>query len=325
MNHKTGGRFVRLPVFPFSPASRTEFEIESGIREISCTAATGLTFTSEAEREMTDSMQPRIMEKKMHVTVRDAGLYVTLYAHINEHPGEQRATLVFLHEALGSVGQWKSFPYELCRASACDGIVYDRKGHGKSSPMTAPRGLDFYREEATEYLPGLLAALNVRRPLLVGHSDGATIALTHAALFPGQCVGVISEAAHVIIEDVTVQGIREAKQLFMNTDLREKLMRYHGEKTDAVFAAWADTWLDPGLKDWDMLEVLERVTCPVLVVQGENDQYGSRRQVDLIDQHVAGSSELLWLEDCGHVPHLQARARVLAAMTDFIRRTSAPA
>lgn len=260
----------------------------------------------------------------MHVTVGDAGLYVTLYAHISEHADETRPTLIFMHEALGSVGQWKSFPAELCRASGCDGLVYDRKGHGKSTPMQGPRSLDFYREESEVYLSGLLAALNVRRPLLVGHSDGATIALMHASLFPGETVGVISEAAHVVIEDVTVQGIREARQQYENTDLREKLMRYHGEKTDAVFTAWADTWLDPGLASWDMLGDLARVTCPVLVVQGEGDQYGSRRQVDLIDQHVAGNAEILWLENCGHVPHLQARPRVLRAMTDFIQRTAAP-
>lgn len=265
-------------------------------------------------------MSTRIMERSMHITVQDAGLHVKLLSHISVETDELRPTLVFLHEALGSVGQWKSFPYELCKATGCDGVVYDRQGHGRSSPVTKPRRLDFYRLEAETFLIGLLDALNIRRPLLVGHSDGATIALTFASMFPERTVAVVSEAAHVIIEEITLQGIREARTQYASTDLPVKLARYHGDRTDALFTAWADTWLDPGLSDWDMLPALRAITCPVLVVQGSEDAYGSRRQVDLIDQNVSGESEILWLEDCGHVPHLQARPRVLEGMGDFISR-----
>ena len=263
---------------------------------------------------------PRLMEKTMHVSVGGAGLFVKMYAHISEHAAEKRPTLVFLHEALGSVGQWKSFPYELCKAAGCDGIVYDRKGHGKSSPMDGPRTPDFYAEEAELYLAGLLDALNIRRPLLVGHSDGATVALKFASSFPGRPVGVISEAAHVIIEDITLEGIREARGLYERTDLGAKLSRYHGDKTDDVFRAWADTWLSPELASWDMLEDLHAVRCPVLVIQGAGDQYGSRRQVDLIAEHVSGPSEIVWIENCGHVPHLERRAAVIEKMSEFITR-----
>ncbi|MCB2205423.1 alpha/beta hydrolase [bacterium] len=264
-----------------------------------------------------------MMARRMHIGVADAGLHVKMYAHVNEDTQAQRPTLIFLHEALGSVEQWKSFPYELCQATGCDGVVYDRKGHGKSSPMTEPRRLDFYQLESEIYLQGLLDALNIRRPLLVGHSDGATIALMYASLFPERCDAVISEAAHVLIEDITLDGIREAKKLYGETDLRGKLQRYHGNNTDDVFSAWADTWLAPGLAEWDMLDDLQSIRCPVMVVQGEDDHYGSRRQVDAIEAHVAGSSEVLWLSQCGHVPHLQARPRVLDAMHTFIDRVIA--
>jgi len=260
----------------------------------------------------------RLMEKTMHVSVAGAGLFVKMYAHISAQASEERATLVFLHEALGSVGQWKSFPYELCKATGCDGIVYDRKGHGKSSPMDAPRSPDFYTEEAERYLAGLLDTLNIRRPLLVGHSDGATIALKFASSFPDRPVGVISEAAHVIIEDITLEGIREARGLYESTDLGVKLSRYHGDKTDDVFRAWADTWLSPELASWNMLEDLHAVRCPVLVVQGADDQYGSRQQVDLIAAHVSGHSEIFWIENCGHVPHLEKRVAVVERMGEFI-------
>jgi pimeloyl-ACP methyl ester carboxylesterase len=253
-----------------------------------------------------------IIERRFHVTVADDGLFVKLLLHASPESEELRPTWVFLHEALGSVAQWKSFPFELCRATGCDGIVYDRVGHGASSPMRGPRGADFYREEAEVYLRGLLAELNVRRPLLFGHSDGATIALKYASCFPDATVGVVSEAAHVIIEQVTLDGIREARALYATTDLKEKLSRYHGDKTDAVFGAWADSWLDPALADWDMLDDLRAIRCPVLVVQGEHDQYGSRRQVDLIASHVGGPVDTLWLTGTGHVPHLQARGMVTA-------------
>lgn len=258
------------------------------------------------------SEQPRIIERQFHLPVEEDALFVKLLLHATPETAELRPTWVFLHEALGSVGQWKSFPYELCRATGLDGIVYDRVGHGRSSPMRKPRDPLFYREEAEVSLHGLLHALNVRRPLLFGHSDGATIALMYASRFPDTTEGVVSEAAHVVIEDVTVDGIREARVQYATTDLKEKLSRYHAEKTDAVFSAWADTWLDPAMAEWEMLDDLRAIRCPLLVVQGDGDQYGSRRQVDLIAEHTGGPAEILWLEGVGHVPHLQARQRLIA-------------
>jgi pimeloyl-ACP methyl ester carboxylesterase len=259
-----------------------------------------------------------ILERAMHVEVNGDSIYVKLLLHRSPETGEQSHTLVFLHEALGSVGQWKSFPRELCMAMGCDGVVYDRSGHGQSSPMRKPRDVHFYQEEAEVVLPALLSALNIRRPLLLGHSDGATIALKFASSFSDAAVGVISMAAHVIIEDITLDGIRDAQRLYTETDLRAKLTRYHGDKTDAVFSAWADTWLQPGMKQWHMLDDLRLITCPVLIIQGERDAYGSRAQVDAIAEHVHGKHEILWLKDCGHVPHLEERQAVIEAAGRFI-------
>ncbi|MDX9757632.1 MAG: alpha/beta hydrolase [Bacteroidota bacterium] len=255
--------------------------------------------------------QPTIIERQFHIDVAGDGLFVKLLLHATPEVEETRPTWVFLHEALGSVGQWKSFPFELCRATGYDAIVYDRVGHGRSTPMRKGRDLDFYEEEAAVYLRGLLAEMNVRKPLLFGHSDGATLALKYAALFPDALVGAVVEAPHVVIEDVTVSGIQEAKILYEESDLREKLMRYHGERTDAVFGAWIDTWLDPAGAEWNMLADLAAIRCPLLLIQGDADQYGTRRQVELIAERVQGPAALLWLEGIGHVPHLQARTRVV--------------
>ncbi|MCZ7556586.1 MAG: alpha/beta hydrolase [Bacteroidia bacterium] len=259
-----------------------------------------------------------ILERAMHIEVNGDSIYVKLLLHRSPETREQSPTLLFLHEALGSVGQWKSFPKELCQATGCDGVVYDRIGHGQSSPMHKPRDLHFYQEEAEVVLPALLSALNIRRPLLLGHSDGATIALKFASSFPEAAVGVVSMAAHVIIEDITLDGIRDAQRLYTETDLRAKLTRYHGDKTDAVFSAWAGTWLQPGMKKWNMLDDLRLITCPVLIIQGERDAYGSRAQVDAIAEHVHGKHEILWLKDCGHVPHLEERQAVIASVCRFV-------
>ncbi|MFZ1731799.1 MAG: alpha/beta hydrolase [Bacteroidota bacterium] len=252
------------------------------------------------------------MERQLFVPVAEDGLFVKLLLHATPEAEETLPTWVFLHEGLGSVGQWKSFPYELCKATGCDGIVYDRVGHGRSSPMRKPRDIHFYQEEAEVYLHGLLEEMNVRRPLLFGHSDGAVIALKYASSFPETTVGVVSEAAHVIIEEITMQGIRDASAQYTSTDLPDKLSRYHGEKTDAMFHAWSDAWLDPSCADWDMLEDLNAIRCPVLIVQGDMDTFGSRKQVDAIVEHVRGATDVLWLQGTGHVPHLYSRAAVIA-------------
>ncbi len=260
-----------------------------------------------------------MIERSTQLSLHGHSLYVKILSHASADITENTPTLVFLHEALGSVAQWKHFPRAVCEASGCDGIVYDRVGHGQSSVMMHARSMDFYKEEAEVMLPALLEALGIHRPLLIGHSDGATIALWHAAAFPTSPVAVISMAAHVLIEERTVQGIRDARILYDTTDLRTRLARYHGDKTDSVFSAWADTWLAPHSADWHMLDMLPRITAPVLLVQGDEDNYGSRAQVDAIAGRVAGTREVLWIEGCGHVPHLEAREVLIERITGFLR------
>jgi pimeloyl-ACP methyl ester carboxylesterase len=227
-------------------------------------------------------------------------------------------TLVFLHEALGSIRQWRDFPHRLAAATGCRALVYDRCGAGGSDPLAGPRPLDYLEVEARKVLPEVLAACGIDRPVLVGHSDGGTIALLYAAAFPDGPVGIVTEAAHVFVEEITLFGIRAAGESFANTDFRDRLKRYHGERTDSLFAAWRDTWLDPAFRDWNVEAALASVRCPVLALQGAEDEYGSPRQLAAIADGVAGPVRQCLLPDCGHTPHRQAPEAVLEETARFI-------
>lgn len=232
--------------------------------------------------------------------------------------GETAPPLVFLHEGLGSIGQWRDFPESLCAATGRHGFVYDRLGHGGSDPLTGPRTVRYLHDEALETLPLVLDALGLERSVLIGHSDGGTIALLFAAEHPERVGAVITEAAHVFVEEETVRGIREAVELYRTTDLRQRLARYHGEKTDTVFSGWAETWLSAEFREWNVESFLPRVACPLLVIQGAGDRYGTPAQVEAIVRQAAGPAEAFLVPDCGHVPHQEARERILPAMARFV-------
>ncbi|MDR3673142.1 MAG: alpha/beta hydrolase [Holophaga sp.] len=229
-----------------------------------------------------------------------------------------RPTLVFLHEGLGSITQWRTFPLALAAATGLPALVYDRCGYGKSEAWAEPPGPSFLETEAYERLPQLLAACGIEAPILVGHSDGATIALLCAARFPGLPLGVLAEAAHPFVEDQTVQGIWRTLRAFENTPLRDRLMRHHGAKVDALFHGWSGVWLAPAFRDWSMVHLLPAITCPVLAIQGERDEYGTPDQVRTILQGVSGPVEGLLLPGCAHAPHHQARDQVMARAERFI-------
>ncbi|UGQ44840.1 alpha/beta fold hydrolase [Massilia endophytica] len=234
---------------------------------------------------------------------------------------DSRPVLVFLHEGLGCTAMWKDFPARLCAATGCEGLVYDRLGYGLSSPLRRRRSIHYLHEFALTELPAVLEALlSGREYLLVGHSDGGSIALIHAAARPQGLRAVVTGAAHVFVEDITLQGIRAAKAAYAEGKLRG-LQRYHGDKTDAVFAAWADTWLDPAFAHWNIEYLLPAMDCPVLALQGARDQYGSAAQLDAIAGQAANARQAV-LPDCGHSPHAEAAEATLEAMLGFILRNT---
>ena len=227
--------------------------------------------------------------------------------------------LVFLHEGLGSIDQWRRFPEELCLRVGLPGLVYERWGYGQSERLVLPRPDDYLEQEARQSLPEVLAACDITQPpILFGHSDGASIALLFAAAYPQQVHAVISEAAHVFIETVCLEGIRQATTAYQAGPLRAGLQRYHGDGVDAIFAGWHETWLRPSRRYWDITAELPRITCPTLLIQGADDEYATRAQLDRIADGVSGTTTVLWPAGCGHTPHHQARELILDAATRFI-------
>ena len=202
------------------------------------------------------------------------------------------ATLVFLHESLGCIAQWRDFPQALVEATG---------------------------------LHDLLHVCAVIRPLLVGHSDGATLSLLYAATFPEHPLAVISEAAHLFVEEETLAGIRSAVERWHTTDFRERLMRSQGEHTDRVFSAWTETWMDPAFRNWSIVARMPDVSCPVLALQGEEDEFGTIKQLESISASVGGTCRTRLIPDCGHIPHRETQVEVLAEMTDFITALIQPA
>ena len=219
----------------------------------------------------------------------------------SDDPG--RPVVVFLHEGLGSIAMWKDFPQRFCAAHDLRGLVYSRYGYGNSTPRpTAQRWLpDFMHRQANEVLPALLAALDIERPWLFGHSDGGSIALLHAASFPENLRGVIVVAPHIFVEDISVASIRIARDAYLSQGLRERLVRYHAD-VDSAFWGWNDIWLDPAFRDWNIEAELGRIRCPVLAAQGEDDEYGTLEQIYGIARK-APQTKILVLPQCGHSPH----------------------
>jgi pimeloyl-ACP methyl ester carboxylesterase len=241
------------------------------------------------------------------------------YEMIAGEPG--KPVLVFLHEGLGCTAMWKDFPARLCAMTGCAGLVYDRRGYGQSDALRATRSIHYLHLYALDELPQVLARLlDGQAYVVVGHSDGGSIALIHAAGQPPGLLGVVTEAAHVFVEDVTLAGIREAQIAFEAGKLRG-LSRYHGARTEQVFGAWADTWLRPGFHHWNIEYLLASVACPVLALQGSGDQYGSEAQLEAIVEQAPAARKLL-VPECGHTPHQERPEAVLAAIQAFLTELS---
>lgn len=230
-----------------------------------------------------------------------------------------RPTLLLLHEGLGCVGMWRHFPEKLAAATGCRLIVWSRAGYGGSQAYPEPRTPRYMHREGEEMLPALVAALGIERPLLIGHSDGGSIALIFAGAFPEVPLGVAVMAPHEFVEEVTLAGIGEARTAWQTTDMPKKLARYHHEQTERVFLDWNDTWLAPAFRDWNIEACLPQIRCPVLAIQGADDEYATMRQIDVIAERVPGT-QLLKLANCGHSPHRDQEDAVLAALAAFVGR-----
>ncbi|MCE9658947.1 MAG: alpha/beta hydrolase [Burkholderiales bacterium] len=231
-------------------------------------------------------------------------------------PRTDAPPVVFLHEGLGSISMWKDFPREFCAAHGLSGFVFSRYGYGNSSPKPPDErwATDFMHEQANAVLPALFAAVGIERPWLFGHSDGASIALLHAAGHPAS--GVIAVAPHLFVEEVSIRSIERARDAFESSDLRARLARHHADP-DSAFRGWNDAWLSPTFRRWNIEAGIERIACPVLAVQGENDEYGTLEQIHAIARRLP-KTRLLVIPECGHSPHRDQPALLAREAGRFI-------
>ncbi len=236
-------------------------------------------------------------------------------------PGSRSPTLVFLHEGLGSIALWRDFPDRVCAAAGLPGIVYSRRGYGGSEPIDEPRSVRFMHEEAIDVLPELLRSFGLERPILVGHSDGASIALIHAGTFPQADAAVAVLAPHLFVEPVCTDAIAEIARRYEAPGLREQLGRYHDD-VDGAFRYWTEVWLSDTFAAWTIEKEVAAIRCPILAIQGEDDQYGTMRQLDHIAE-LQPDAQLLKLADCRHSPHLDRPDEVVDAVAAFCRRIAA--
>ncbi|MGM0769089.1 MAG: alpha/beta fold hydrolase [Pseudomonadota bacterium] len=235
------------------------------------------------------------------------------------HGVSRGPTVVFLHDSIGNIALWRKFPERVARASGLDVLVYERRGYGKSSDEVLPRPYDFQQQEGAVILPRLLDVLDIGEVVLLGHSDGGSIALIAAAAMGQRARGLITMAAHTWADHLTIAGIEEAVRQYREEDLREKLLRHHGERTDDLFWAWPEIWLDKGFqKSMDFSRWLDAIQCPSMIIQGENDEYGVPEQVTAIVEGIGDNAVPVFLAETGHSPHLERPDETLALVCRFL-------
>ena len=229
-------------------------------------------------------------------------------------------TLVFLHDSLGCIQTWRDFPQVLAEQTGCNYLIYDRLGHGTSTAH--PQGQirqQHYLETEADTLMELLQRLEISQPILFGHSDGASIALIAGAKYSSEIRGLLLEAPHIFVEELTLEGVRQARENYPAGILKQMLTKYHGTKTDDVFYAWADTWLSENFRDWNIEDLLPQISCPCLLMQGKQDQYGTVRQIDGIANNIAGTVQIEMLKNVGHAPHKEAPSLTLELSATFVK------
>ena len=240
------------------------------------------------------------------------------YKHNNTFPG--RPTLIFLHDSLGCIQLWRDFPEKLGENLNMNTLVYDRLGYGKSKPFKKQERTLHYMEEEADTLKGIIEDLSIEQPILFGHSDGASIALIAAGKYPNLCQAILLEGAHIFVENITLKGINDTTKLYLESDLKIKLEKYHGANTDPLFWAWSNTWNRHDFKAWNIENFLPSITCPVFIMQGEKDDYGTMKQVEGIQNQVKGSSELWFIPNVGHNPHKEVPEETLLHCRQFIEK-----
>lgn len=250
---------------------------------------------------------------KFQLPIKDGQLSI-----VYEKKSENAPTIIFLHDALGCSKTWHDFPELLSQKTQCNYLIYDRLGHGDSSsnPHMLQRKNVYLHKEA-DVLIDIIKELKLSKPILFGHSDGASIALITASKL-NDTLGIIVEAPHIFVEEITLEGIRKVKEIYKHKAFKQKLKKYHGTKTDDVFNAWAETWLNHEFRSWNIESLLSQITCPTLVIQGEDDEFGSLKQVEGIVDHVRGEVKKEIIKNVGHNPHKESQDKILNLSTNFI-------
>ncbi len=232
---------------------------------------------------------------------------------------DQKPVILMLHEGLGSVSLWRDFPDQVAASTGAPVLVWSRAGYGKSTPAQLPRPLTYMHDEAMYSLPAVVQQFEGRRHVLLGHSDGASIALIHAGDCPQPGLeGLVLMAPHVFVEDISITGIEAARTAWQAGNLRDRLMRHHGSNVDCAFLGWNGAWLDPAFRQWNIERYLKAITVPSLLIQGRDDEYGSLAQLEAITAQVSGPVQTLVLDACGHSPQKDQTAAVLDAITIFM-------
>lgn len=259
------------------------------------------------------------------IQIQRAGQPVHIEYQWIDAPDTQAPLLIFLHEGLGSISTWRDWPRQVCQQLGCRGLVTSRYGYGQSTPRTPdePRDLQYLHQEAEQDLPAVLDALGLaqERPFLYGHSDGGSIALLYAAAFPERVAAIAVAAPHIFVEDMTVQGIHVANEAYRTTNMKQRLGRHHRDP-DSVFFSWSDTWLTPAFRDWNIEADVANIQCPVLAIQGKQDEYGTLEQIRGI-QRLTRHTDLLVLDDCRHVPHRDQPQAVIDGLKGLITNRQA--
>lgn len=251
----------------------------------------------------------------MNIKINEANFHYKVYG---ETPDATAPVIIFLHDSLGCTRLWRDFPLKISDLTGLSCISYDRQGYGRSAPFSITKREKTYLEDEAIILIKFITALNLKTVYLFGHSDGGTIALIAAALYPENVKGILTEGAHVFVENATINGIKEAITLYESTNLKQRLEKYHGDKTELVFKLWTETWLSKSFRDWNIEHYLKRISCPSLIIQGNDDEYGTLDQVECIVQHSKGSTTKLIIPNIGHTPHKEDEETVLKKSAEFI-------